>query len=76
MLNVTEKSGTMKAPPVYPCLRISSRKTVILFTAHGRGTVMIQGNSTIPVGEHGTTWSMEAFKHYYGAVEIENKVSS
>jgi len=62
---------------IYPCLKITIEKTIVLFSASRVGTVVYSGvqNKTdydYPVGLYSESWVMENFKDYDGTVTLTN----
>lgn len=60
---------------VYPCLMVSLKGTVVLFTEYKVGTLVHPRPTTKrPVGHHSTSWSMDLFKLYKGSINLSNEV--
>ncbi len=59
-----------KPEVTYPCLMISEKGRVVLFTGRGVGTMVNYGDE--PVGQWADNWGMEVFTTYTGSVTLSN----
>ena len=67
---VKEKQAENKAE--YPCLKISTNETVVLFTSKGTGTLIHNPNGTWPIGYYSRNWIEVEFTPFSGTIELSN----
>ena len=57
----------------YPCLKaIEGTRTVVLFTAKCKGTVIAEDKTNYGLGYHSHGWAEQVFTPFNGSITLEN----
>ena len=59
----------------YPKLMISVKGTIVLFSDHAKGVVLLQGSSPYKIGHYSDTIDMNNFSDYYESITLQNELS-
>lgn len=72
MIKVTCKDRSDPEKPTYPCLKITEKKRIVLFTGPKTGYELNGGPDSTWLFYHSERWVEDNFLLYNGVVELSN----